>query len=65
MVTPPAPHHTRLHASIYVDRVPKLGAAAAYVKQAMRDRLTEHHYYIRVHGADMPIVADWRWPGKQ
>ncbi len=48
-----------------IDRVPKLGAAAAYVKQAMRDRLTEHYHYIREHGADMPIVADWRWPGKQ
>jgi xylulose-5-phosphate/fructose-6-phosphate phosphoketolase len=48
-----------------IDRVPRLGAAAAYVKQAMRDRLTEHHHYIREHGADMPIVADWRWHGKQ
>jgi len=48
-----------------VDRVPKLGAAAAYVKQAMRDRLTEHHHYIREHGADMPMVANWRWPGGQ
>ena len=48
-----------------IDRVPKLGASAAYAKQAMRDRLTEHYYYIREHGADMPIVADWRWPGKE
>ena len=48
-----------------IDRVPKLGAAAAYAKQAMRDRLTEHYHYIREHGADMPMVADWRWPGKE
>ncbi|WP_018181884.1 phosphoketolase family protein [Kaistia granuli] len=47
-----------------IDRVPRLGTAAAYVKQAMRDRLTEHYYYIREHGADMPMVADWRWTGK-
>lgn len=46
-----------------VDRVPGLGAAAAYVKQAMRDRLTEHYHYVREHGADMPMVANWRWPG--
>jgi xylulose-5-phosphate/fructose-6-phosphate phosphoketolase len=46
-----------------IDRVPKLGAAAAYAKQAMRDRLIEHYHYIREHGADMPMVANWRWPG--
>lgn len=45
-----------------IDRVPKLGAAAAYAKQAMRDRLIEHYHYIREHGADMPMVAEWRWP---
>ncbi|MGB3390413.1 MAG: phosphoketolase family protein [Pseudaminobacter sp.] len=48
-----------------IDRVPKLGAAAAYAKQTMRDRLTEHYHYIREHGADMPMVADWRWPGSE
>ena len=48
-----------------IDRVPKLGASAAYAKQAMHDLLSEHYYYIREHGADMPIVADWRWPGKE
>ncbi|HEV7284999.1 MAG TPA: phosphoketolase family protein, partial [Kaistia sp.] len=48
-----------------VDRVPGLGAAAAYVKQAMRDRLTEHYHYVREHGADMPMVANWRWPGAE
>ena len=26
-----------------IDRVPKLGASAAYVKQEMRDKLVEHH----------------------
>ncbi len=27
-----------------------------------RQRLEEHHDYIRVHGDDMPDVRDWRWP---
>ncbi|PZU95145.1 MAG: phosphoketolase [Chelatococcus sp.] len=45
-----------------IDRVPKLGAAAVYAKQAIRDKLIEHHRYIREHGVDMPEVRDWRWP---
>ncbi len=46
-----------------IDRVPKLGARAAHLKQAMRDRLIEHGEYIRCHGEDMPKVRDWQWPG--
>jgi xylulose-5-phosphate/fructose-6-phosphate phosphoketolase len=45
-----------------VDRVPGLGAAAAYAKQAIRDKLVEHERYIAAHGTDMPEVRDWRWP---
>lgn len=44
-----------------IDRVPHLAGKAAYVKQAMRDKLTEHKAYIREHGDDMPFVKDWRW----
>ncbi|MFO0990691.1 MAG: phosphoketolase family protein [Hyphomicrobiales bacterium] len=44
-----------------IDRVPHLSGKAAYVKQAMRDKLTEHKAYIREHGDDMPFVKDWRW----
>ncbi len=45
-----------------IDRVPSLGAAAVYAKQAIADRLIEHGRYIRAHGVDMPEVRDWRWP---
>ncbi len=45
-----------------IDRLPQLGASAAYVKQALADRLTEHHLYIRRYGEDMPSIRDWRWP---
>jgi xylulose-5-phosphate/fructose-6-phosphate phosphoketolase len=46
-----------------IDRVPKLGAKTAYVKQAMRDKLIEHKQYIVAHGEDMPEVRDWKWGG--
>ncbi len=45
-----------------IDRVPKLGAMAAYAKQALRDKLIEHRQYITRHGDDMPEIKDWRWP---
>jgi len=47
-----------------IDRVPGLGSRGAYLKQAMRDRLTEHKLYISEHGEDMPEIRQWRWEGK-
>jgi phosphoketolase len=44
-----------------IDRVPQLGARAAYFKQAIRDKLLEHKQYICEHGEDMPEIVDWRW----
>jgi xylulose-5-phosphate/fructose-6-phosphate phosphoketolase len=44
-----------------IDRVPELGASAAYVKQEVRDKLTEHREYIARYGDDMPEIRDWRW----
>jgi xylulose-5-phosphate/fructose-6-phosphate phosphoketolase len=46
-----------------VNRVPKLGYRTAYLKQLMRDKLTEHWHYITQYGEDMPEVRDWQWPG--
>jgi xylulose-5-phosphate/fructose-6-phosphate phosphoketolase len=45
-----------------VERVPKLAPLAAYVKQFIRDKLVDHHYYIRAYGQDMPEIREWRWP---
>jgi len=44
-----------------IDRVPTLGVAAAYAKQAIRDRLIDHKQYIAEHGEDMPEIRNWRW----
>jgi xylulose-5-phosphate/fructose-6-phosphate phosphoketolase len=48
-----------------IDRVPKLGYHAAYLKQYMRDKLTTHKQYIARIGEDMPEVLDWKWSGQQ
>ncbi|HZZ28107.1 MAG TPA: phosphoketolase family protein [Pirellulales bacterium] len=47
-----------------IDRLPQLGAKAAYAKQAIRDKLLDHQEYIRRVGDDMPEIRDWRWGGK-
>jgi xylulose-5-phosphate/fructose-6-phosphate phosphoketolase len=47
-----------------IDRLPELGASAAYTKQAIRDALLEHRQYIEERGEDHPNVLNWRWGGK-
>ncbi len=44
-----------------VDRSPQLISSAAYVKQAVRDKLIEHRQYITKYGQDMPEIRDWSW----
>jgi xylulose-5-phosphate/fructose-6-phosphate phosphoketolase len=44
-----------------IDRVPALGARAAYAQQAIRDKLLEHKQYIAAHGEDLPEIRNWRW----
>ncbi len=48
-----------------IDRVPKLGAKAAYAKQAIRNKLIEHKHYIARYGQDMPEIREWVWPSSQ
>jgi xylulose-5-phosphate/fructose-6-phosphate phosphoketolase len=38
-----------------------LGSAAAYAKQAIRDKRIEHKEYIRKHGEDMAEIRNWKW----
>ena len=44
-----------------IDRVPSLGHHATHLRQWARDRLTDHHAYIREQGEDMPEIRDWKW----
>jgi xylulose-5-phosphate/fructose-6-phosphate phosphoketolase len=45
-----------------IDRLPHLGHGAAYVREAMQDKLIEHREYVHDHGIDMPEVLEWTWP---
>jgi len=52
----------RLHlVADVIDRVPQLGPKAAYVKQAIRDKLIKHKQYIARHGEDLPEIRNWKW----
>jgi xylulose-5-phosphate/fructose-6-phosphate phosphoketolase len=44
-----------------IDRVPKLGSRAAYLKQDLRDKLIEHKQYVQKYGEDMPEIREWKW----
>jgi xylulose-5-phosphate/fructose-6-phosphate phosphoketolase len=52
----------RLHlAGDVIDRLPQLGPRAAYLKQAILEKLIEHKQYIAHHGDDMPEITGWQW----
>jgi xylulose-5-phosphate/fructose-6-phosphate phosphoketolase len=44
-----------------IDRLPQLGARAAYFKQAIHDKLIEHKEYSARFGDDMPAISGWKW----
>ncbi len=47
-----------------IDRLPTLPERAAYVRQAMLNKLSDHRHYITTYGEDMPEVREWEWPGE-
>jgi xylulose-5-phosphate/fructose-6-phosphate phosphoketolase len=44
-----------------IDRLPQLGARAAYATQALNEKLIDHRNYIREYGDDMPEITEWKW----
>ena len=52
----------RFHLAIdAIHRLPQTGDRGVYVKGLLKDKLAEHHRYIRIHGQDMPEVREWQW----
>ncbi|WP_254174496.1 phosphoketolase family protein [Planktothrix pseudagardhii] len=45
-----------------IDRVPKLGSAAAYVRERMRNAIIENVNYAYEHGIDKDEIVHWKWP---
>lgn len=46
-----------------IDRVPKLGSRAAYLKERMKDEIIENLNYAHTHGIDKEEITNWRWNG--
>ena len=44
-----------------IDRLPTSPERAAYVRQAMLNKLSDHRHYITAYGEDMPEVREWEW----
>jgi xylulose-5-phosphate/fructose-6-phosphate phosphoketolase len=52
----------RFHlAEAVIKRVPKLQSRAPGVAEIIRNKLSEHHLYIRDRGDDMPEIRNWKW----
>ncbi|MEM8805891.1 MAG: phosphoketolase family protein [Cyanobacteria bacterium P01_G01_bin.38] len=45
-----------------INRVPKLGSAAAHVKERMKNKIIECLAYAHEHGKDQAEITDWKWP---
>jgi xylulose-5-phosphate/fructose-6-phosphate phosphoketolase len=45
-----------------IDRVPKLQASGAHVKEWLKDQICEQINYAFEHGIDRAEIRDWKWP---
>jgi xylulose-5-phosphate/fructose-6-phosphate phosphoketolase len=46
-----------------IDRVPRLQATSAHAREHLKNKLIEHHNYVRTHGEDLPEIRHWQWTG--
>jgi xylulose-5-phosphate/fructose-6-phosphate phosphoketolase len=45
-----------------IDRVPKLGSAAAHVKERMKNKSSSTSPMPTTHGTDPDEITHWQWP---
>ncbi|MBT9316059.1 phosphoketolase family protein [Leptothoe spongobia] len=45
-----------------INRVPKLGSAAAHVKERMKNKIIDCLAYAHEHGRDQDEIVHWQWP---
>ncbi len=45
-----------------INRVPKLGATAAHLKEKMKDAIIENLNYAVEYGKDQDALVNWQWP---
>lgn len=45
-----------------IDRVPKLGYRAAYIRERMKNEIIDNLAYARREGIDKPEIVNWKWP---
>ncbi|MEO0490872.1 MAG: phosphoketolase, partial [Cyanobacteria bacterium J06659_2] len=45
-----------------IDRVPKLGSAAAHVKERMKNQIIKCLAYAFEEGTDIEEITNWKWP---
>ncbi|MGD1931522.1 MAG: phosphoketolase [Leptolyngbyaceae cyanobacterium] len=45
-----------------IDRVPKLGSAAAHVKERMKNQIIKCLTYAFEEGTDIEEITNWKWP---
>jgi xylulose-5-phosphate/fructose-6-phosphate phosphoketolase len=38
-----------------------VAAQAEAIESRYKEKLSDHHAYIREHGEDMPEIANWKW----
>ena len=45
-----------------IDRVPRLQASGAHVKEWLKDQIIDSVNYAHENGIDKPEIRDWKWP---
>ena len=54
---------SRFHLVIdVIDRVPRLSAKGAHLKEEMKNAIIENMAYAHQHGTDKPEITNWTWP---